>query len=540
MKKNKFKLLFISIICLIFFGIARDSEAKNLYVNNSGSPACLDSTTYANNNASNPWCTIGRAAWGSTNKATPNTSEAAQAGDFVLVSAGTYLTTGTDIRYEPALNPVNSGSVENPITFQAEGIVTIQPDVYISGSVQSATAGTITLDSSASDVDDFYKGWYIRITAGTGAGQSRFISLLQIPGQEHITTGSYNGTTRTAQLQNEWDIIPDESSTYQLTKPGPLIGTNGRDYIVWDGFRIVENDSYHPDTGSVVVWDSDYVTIKNLEIIGTNLPVLFDNHNAIRVEYSNYILVKNNKIHGLRSTLIEGTGNPQNEAAIMIYSSNNGIFENNEIYDIHNGFFPKGGDGTNGGHIFRYNKIHDAYKAIRISYHSNVQIYQNIIYNADIAMQPAESISNISFYNNTIYNGSSGGYNWYAFSGINFYNNIFSTVTNPFNLEGGAGAFTSNYNFFHSYNSFINGGSGNLNWWQSNSGLDLNSSEGNPGFINPSGNDFHLASDSPAKIAGQGGEIAGAYINDFKCIGLESECDMDDISPANPSGLNVQ
>lgn len=536
MKKQIQRIFFITFLCFISLSWARNSEAKNLYVN---SATGNDATTYANNDADNPWATIGRAAWGNADRTASNASEAAQAGDVVLVGAGTYLTTGTDIRYDPVLNPINSGTAGSPITFRAVGLVTIQPDIYISGSVQSATAGTITLDSGASSVDDYYAGWYIRITGGTGVGQSRRISLFQNPGQENISVGSYDGTTRTAQLQNNWGIIPDGSSTYQLTKPGPLIGALNRDYITWDGFRIAENDSYHPDTGAVVVWSSDYVTIKNLEIVGTSLPVLFDNHNAIRVEYSNYILVENNKIHGLKSNLIEGIGNPQNEAAVMFYYSNDGILENNELYDINNGFFPKGGDGT--GHIFRYNKIHDAYKAFRISNYSDVQIYQNIIHDTSIAMQPADNISNISFYNNTIYNGDSGGYNWYAFSGINFYNNIFSATTNPFNLEGGAGTFTSNYNFFDSYTNFIisGSGSGNMSWWQSNSGLDLNSSEGNPEFINPAGEDFHLTVNSPARTAGQGGVVAGAYITGVECIGLESECLTDTTPPASPNGLSV-
>jgi len=532
----KSKFFFLIILFCGSFGMAQSSEAKNLYVNGATGS---DAVTYANNDVNNPWATIGRAAWGNANRATPNASEAAQAGDVVLVGAGTYLTTGTSIRYDPVLNPVNSGSAGNPITFRAEGLVTIQPAIYISGPVQSATAGTITLDPGTSSVNDFYRGWYIRITAGAGAGQSRRISLFQNVGSENIILGSYDGATRTAQLQNQWGTIPDGSSTYQLTKPGPLIGALNRNYIVWDGFRIIENDSYHPDTGAVVVWNSDYVTLQNLEIVGTALPVHFDNHNAIRVEGSDNVSVKNNKIHGLNSTFI-GINNQQNESVSTIYNSSNGTFENNEIYDVYTGFFPKAGNGT--GHIFRYNKIHDVTKAFRISYHSNVQIYQNIIYNASRAFQPAEVISNIQAYNNTIYNVSSGEYNWFAFSGINFYNNIFSTVTNPINLEGGAGAFTSNYNFFHSYTNFINAGSGsgNLSWWQTNSGLDLNSMEGNPGFVNPVAGDFHLAVNSPARTAGQGGIATGAYITGNECIGLESSCGGGDVTaPSAPTVTQV-
>ena len=58
-----------------------------LYVNGATGN---DSTTYSNNDSANPWATIGRAAWGSTDRSDPNSEEAAAAGDTVLVAAGTY------------------------------------------------------------------------------------------------------------------------------------------------------------------------------------------------------------------------------------------------------------------------------------------------------------------------------------------------------------------------------------------------------------------------------------------------------------------
>lgn len=99
------------------------AEAKTLYVNIATGN---DSITYANNGANSPWQTIGRAAWGSTNRSSPNTSQAARAGDTVLIAAGTYSTTGSDSRFDPVYNPANSGTPGNPITFQASGTVTLR------------------------------------------------------------------------------------------------------------------------------------------------------------------------------------------------------------------------------------------------------------------------------------------------------------------------------------------------------------------------------------------------------------------------------
>ncbi|MBW2528287.1 MAG: right-handed parallel beta-helix repeat-containing protein, partial [Deltaproteobacteria bacterium] len=91
-----------------------------------------DSATYAEVSAGTAsWQTIGRAAWGSTDRSSPNTAEAAQPGDTVIVEAGTYAAASTSgERYIPAWNPANgasSSSEADRITFRADG------DVYLQG-----------------------------------------------------------------------------------------------------------------------------------------------------------------------------------------------------------------------------------------------------------------------------------------------------------------------------------------------------------------------------------------------------------------------
>ena len=98
------------------------ADAKALYVDrNTGN----DATTYEANSATSPWRTIGRAAWGSATRSSPNASQAARAGDTVIVRSGTYTTAGSGLRYDPAYNPANSGTAAQPIVFQAEGTVTL-------------------------------------------------------------------------------------------------------------------------------------------------------------------------------------------------------------------------------------------------------------------------------------------------------------------------------------------------------------------------------------------------------------------------------
>jgi nitrous oxidase accessory protein NosD len=152
---------------LIAAGLALFAGAvpgKNLYVNNSGTPACSDATTYAANVAGSPWCTVGRAAWGSTSYAAQVSAQAAAAGDVVLITAGTYTTAGntspTGCRWLVALNPANSGTSGNLITFQGQGTVNI---TLASGSF----GPTIGADNRS------YISWdNVRIDDSTAAGLS--------------------------------------------------------------------------------------------------------------------------------------------------------------------------------------------------------------------------------------------------------------------------------------------------------------------------------------------------------------------------------
>lgn len=100
------------------------TDAKTLYVNGATGS---DAITYAANDENNPWRTIGRAAWGSTTRSLPNAMQAAQAGDTVLIAAGTYSISHTAADYtDIAYNPVNSGTAGSYIRFRGVGTVTLQ------------------------------------------------------------------------------------------------------------------------------------------------------------------------------------------------------------------------------------------------------------------------------------------------------------------------------------------------------------------------------------------------------------------------------
>lgn len=71
------------------------------------------------------------------------------------------------------------------------------------GVAQAGGTKTITLAATASSVNRFYEGQFVKITAGTGVGQTRRIV-------------SYVGATRVATVNEAWVTVPDSTSVYEL------------------------------------------------------------------------------------------------------------------------------------------------------------------------------------------------------------------------------------------------------------------------------------------------------------------------------------
>jgi len=76
--------------------------------------------------------------------------------------------------------------------------------VSLTGTAAAGAAQTITFDAVAEAVADFYNGWAIEITGGTGSGQKRLIV-------------DYSAA-RVATVATAWDTTPDATSTYCVTK----------------------------------------------------------------------------------------------------------------------------------------------------------------------------------------------------------------------------------------------------------------------------------------------------------------------------------
>lgn len=459
-------------------------QAKELYVN---AATGNDSVSYANNSATTPWRTLGRAVWGNASRSSSNSSEAARAGDVVNVAAGTYGTsTATNSRLNPIYNPVNNGTANAPITIRANG------DVYL--------------------------------TASAGAQ--------------------------------------------------PIIGTQGRSYIVWDGFILNEaNIPTTPDTGPVTIWDSQHVTIKNARITGRVIN-WNDNHVGIRVERSSNITLANNVISGFTDT-------GMNAACIMTYDVANSIFEHNECFNAVTGIFIKGdhpGDNLpQHGITLRNNYIHNVSNGIQfggIGSASNLSmsyVYRNLLVDVTFggvifigydSVSPAKVIvANNTFHRVGLSSGNEGagillrpGYSGYR--ELTFRNNL---VTNSsagiaawdtaFNANTSATTFSHNNYYSNTAGAYIAYRTYSLSGWQSTFSKDtVGTSALNPQYV--SSTDFRLASGSPIRSSGidildlnGNGSTSdtipiGAYVTGNEVIGPTASANAF-VAPSPPTDIEV-
>lgn len=140
------------ITLVILLGLAGSADAANKCVNPAASGD--DTTSYAANNGTTVcWDTLGRAVWGNASRSAPDATEAAKAGDTVLVTGGTYHSDATTgVNSTPLYNPAGTGTAGNYITFTCVGTCTIEAPVARGPAI-------------GADGKDYIK-WYADVTLG--------------------------------------------------------------------------------------------------------------------------------------------------------------------------------------------------------------------------------------------------------------------------------------------------------------------------------------------------------------------------------------
>lgn len=451
--------------------MAGTAQAKNLYVNNSGNPACSDATTYAVNSATQPWCTIMRAARGSTTYNTAVASQAAQPGDVVLIQAGIYWENGQVgeyARFSVHLNPINNGTSSAPITFRGVGDVHIRMNAgFRGGTIGCSNRNYIIWDNFK--IDDYYQG----STGDTGPvvfNATEYCQLLNSdiqgrPGDCNTANPYYHGYPAHCANYRCISLEPARHTTIRNNLiHGCRGGQNEAGIMFYDAHdNIIENNTIY-DNGVGVFIKGDHT--------GDGWPLA---RNIIRRN-----LVYNNRQSGIRSlggdgnliyqNIVRGVG-PVGDAAGLIngWGTNlNTRWINNTVYATHSGVLITGADLLSG-----------------------VQFQNNII----------ASTTNTAYYN---VNSSPSSYD------VQFMRNLYFNNPRHWYSEGGPTQTLSQV-------QGVGKESGSIN--------------ADPLFVNAASFDFHLQAGSPARtvgidvldLNGNGSTTdmipAGAYVTGNEIIG---------------------
>ena len=473
-------MLRIAALALAVLLSAATLEAKNLYVNNTGSPACSDATTYANNTALLPWCTIGRAVWGNASRSSPSSAQAAAAGDVVLVTGSTYDASDHIVnRLDPLYNTTNSGTLGNYIEIRCIG------DCTLTGAEVDAPAVGVTGKN------------YVKWFADISLGYSWIINACgEDPDEPADTCGA--GTFSTT---------PD-------TGPGLCHVSTGcwlEGFVISGGAQLTYNDNYN----AVRFENSTGATVRNS--VFSDFRNATDNHNASGVT-----------LYGCNACLVEHLDIDNVGAGVYFKDAPGGDAQTANVVrfikavNVGECFAESMTGQTNAGRVVQ-NTCNGFGFALEVTGGGGNQI---------------------DWINNSFYNGTSGGVflNSPTGTGDRFFNNIIHTVPTGLVADGtwpAATAFNHQHGVVYTFTNFYNGTDGNRTLASFNATYtDQNQTTPvtittDPLFVNTATGDFHLQGGSPALALGVDvldldGDAstsdnipAGAYVTGSEVIGID-------------------
>ncbi|MCI5165003.1 MAG: hypothetical protein D3903_02670 [Candidatus Electrothrix sp. GM3_4] len=416
--------------------------------------------------------------------------------------------------------------------------------------IESVTCSAVTAMNNAEAGDTVYFRGGIYLLTGdpansTYTGPSTFQGWLQPANSgtdgAYITFKAYPGETP----------IMDAAEQGSDSKKGRAFGTNGKDYIVFDGFKLICKGGLLAGGIAITAHDSggssDHCIIRNCEFDGGSQSIGFfgDNVEGIRAELVDYLLIENCLFYNY-STEMEASG--ANTGAFKAYDTDHITITNCEFKNSSAGIYWK---RNNKNMVASYNYIHNVYWPIKISAGGagpgdaiNAKIFHNVIVNYTVSPnffgKLGYFIHGFEYYNNTVYSSVVNSSHSCELrindtdDGVYIYNNIFGGAGVYSMLSGTSGTSFSEFDH-NTYLSFKpiyvrlyaadQKSFSSLSAWQASgellSGVNLGEgsidTELSSVFVNSSGqlnqlNDFLLKPDSLCKGSGRGGGDMGANI----------------------------
>lgn len=498
-------------------------QAANLFVDSVNGDDNNTKAQVLAGGGSVKWKTIARALWGSTNRGSMNSSEAAAAGDVVSVLGGGTVNTAvqydqTDLlpanapgsgRFEPFYQPANAGTAGNYITIQANGYVRLAAPSW-----NGPVVGTAGMN---------YIKWYANILTGNGW-------LITCDGNS--ITGAHNQAADTDADTKASDKVNTRADT------GPIVAQ-----------------------GCTGCWFEGFTVDGGVQINYT------DNWPGFRIEGCVDITIRNCTVRSFHNE-----SDTVNGVAIQLYNVTNSLVEHNLIYNCGTGVSQKNNTVVSidcGNNIIRYNLIHDVYHVYGVSWstqspgvpsptYTKSRFYRNIGYNFETALAPGIGpLGGTDWcYNNTFYNGNNPRANGSVGVSIptllnavpaamKCWNNIYHTIaTGSFCsfMDINATGMVADTIFDSEHNVFYNGPTNFLSTTAGNQSFATYlgnyadqdhaagaSTQSNPLLTDPANGNFHLTgAGSPAHDLGRDVDSgatcdAGAYptLTDTTTIGLE-------------------
>src|SRR3989339_1759584 len=334
------------------------------------------------------------------------------AGDTVYFRGGVYelgpsaVPGQADIGYHATLEPANSGTSENPITFQAypgEGAVL---NGHVTVNVTCiADAGTDNYHLVDNDVD---------FIAAVVVGWSIFRTTDKEGGAAVDTVETHTVTFQTGTHNSNVNLLPGDAYTIGQDIVSP-IGVWRQEYIIIDGFKVQADSGLNAARIIIGSHSAGYyargLTVKNCEVYGGTTKIVHgDNREGMRVECTEGAVVSGCKVNNFLNVT-----NNQNTSAFKTYDNNNFIFKNNEIYDSLRGFYIKrrtNGAVVKNNYVYNCNEGVAITSVISVDYNSqrNVSIFNNVItysgsFTLSDSVQETSDSDNMRVYNNTFYTG---------------------------------------------------------------------------------------------------------------------------------------
>jgi hypothetical protein len=349
---------------------------------------------------------------------------------------------------------------------------------------------------------------------------------LSINGKSNVTLGTYGGTAKAKIVATgSGNHIINVSSSYnvtikdlQITSNGTWVssiiiqGSNASNNTVknceitkteWGirvltssaGTKILNSKVHDIKDDGIYVKDANTLEIGFCTIYDVNKKYLVNTNESYSAGDGIQIASTNNMNFNIHDNIIDHSS-MGNKFCIIAWGNNySGVIERNTII----GAINKNTSGiylspTNKTVTVRYNMIKNSEHGIYA--YAKTDAYYNVFANNKNGLYINSGYSG-TIRNNVFYNNISHGIYTTSNTSITVRNNIFNISTSAKAIKAG-GSISSNNNVFNSQHSgFINSAT-SLTSWRNSSGNDKNSTVGNPGFVNPSNQDFHLIGGSCA------------------------------------------